>query len=97
MGTVHSVKGETHIATLYLETFHRDYEGNRIKGYICGNHSIPGKELIKYNLKIAHVGMSRPTHLLCIAMHKDRIGCLTCQNKNSCHWEIIDDLVVNIK
>jgi len=94
LGTVHSVKGETHAATLYLETFYYDYDSNRIKSFICGEYEknkIKGR--VKENLKIAYVAMSRPTHFLCLALHSERIGCLSCNNKNNCRFEIIEDLI----
>jgi DNA helicase II / ATP-dependent DNA helicase PcrA len=73
VGTVHSVKGETHTATLYLETF---YYGKtcgeqlieQIKGVPFVNN---GKQKRKAQcIKVAHVGLSRPTDLLCFAMNK---------------------------
>lgn len=68
--TVHKVKGETHSATLYLETeMNRGSDLKRImplfKGNLLGNKSIYEK-----SRKIAYVGMSRPTHLLCVAMQE---------------------------
>lgn len=68
IGTVHSVKGETHTATLYLETFYnKKYEYNNAIE-IVGNSS----EDIKKTKKMLHVGFSRPTHLLCFAVGKKR-------------------------
>lgn len=94
IGTIHSVKGETHGATLYLETYFHEYDSDRIKDFICGNYNCDKvKGRIKDNLKMAYVGMSRPIHLLCFAVHKDRIGCLTCDKKSMCNWEINDELV----
>lgn len=71
--TVHGVKGETHTATLYLETnFHK----NSIKYFI--NKLVHDNEQKSKNnsqdreekaTRIAHVAFSRPTHLLCIAIH----------------------------
>ncbi len=70
--TVHGIKGETHTATLYLET---KYYDNSIK-YFCdeltGHISKKKSDSKRKNqaLKIAHVAFSRPTHFLCIAMYK---------------------------
>ncbi|MGG3284392.1 UvrD-helicase domain-containing protein [Paenibacillus solani] len=71
--TVHSVKGETHTATLYLETFYRQYDIQSIMGYLKGNHTPPRGATLQSSLKMAYVGMTRPTHMLCVAAHKD--GC----------------------
>ena len=78
IATVHSVKGETHTATLYLETYYnKKYDIERIMSYLTKTDHTKktkkvGKEEMKA-LKIAYVGMSRPSHLLCLAAHKDNI------------------------
>lgn len=75
VGTVHSVKGETHLATLYLETFYRKSCGQHLIDQLLGKpYSPPQNKKDTYKkacLKIAHVGMSRPTHLLCVALNQD--------------------------
>ncbi|MBA7517703.1 RecBCD enzyme subunit RecB [subsurface metagenome] len=75
IGTVHSVKGETHTATLYMETFYwRKYESERLKEFFKGNF-ISGNEKprAKESLKVAYVGMSRPKYLLCVAVHYNHV------------------------
>ena len=67
VGTVHSVKGETHAATLYLETdYYGETDAKRLINFLKGKR--PSSELKKerhiQNLKIAHVAFSRPKHLL---------------------------------
>lgn len=66
--TIHGVKGETHDATLYLET---DFKGasdlNRILPYY-GVGKMENSKLYDYSRKLAYVGMSRPKKLLCVAM-----------------------------
>jgi len=74
VSTIHSVKGETHTSTCYLETFFHDYDIKRIINYIKGEYSKPRHKRVIQNLKMAFVGMSRPSHLLCIAVHKDSIS-----------------------
>jgi len=75
VGTIHSIKGETHTATLYLETYYYgDYESSRLKEYFKGNRSTGNEGVrVKESLKMAYVGMSRPTHLLCVAVHENRV------------------------
>lgn len=66
--TVHGVKGQTHIATLYLETFWNKKTVENIIEYIRGeSKKRPGKQVEK-QLKIAYVAMTRPKELLCITM-----------------------------
>lgn len=66
--TVHGVKGETHDATLYLET---DYmrSSDIIRVLNCYDVGKSGTSpLYDYSRKIAYVGMSRPRKLLCVAI-----------------------------
>ncbi len=74
VSTIHGVKGETHTATCHLETFFHDYDIKRIINYLKGEYSVPIQKRVKQNLKMAFVGMSRPSHLLCIAVHRDSIS-----------------------
>ena len=71
VGTVHSVKGETHTATLYLETM---YYGKRCCEYLIDKMIGGQNKKIGVHesraLRIAYVAFSRPTHLLCIAFDK---------------------------
>lgn len=73
IGTIHSVKGETHTATLYMETFFdKGFESKRIIDYITDNGIEKLKPITKKTFKMIHVGFSRPTHLLCFAIDKKR-------------------------
>ena len=87
IGSVHSVKGQTHCATLYLESyFNKSYESKRLKDAFLG-HSIQSSDEVLQSLKMVYVGFSRPTNLLCVAIHKDRFTqCLSQINTEI--WEI---------
>jgi superfamily I DNA/RNA helicase len=69
VGTVHSVKGETHTATLYLETLTHELNSKKLLPFCLGNYPAKEAKLSRHreNLKIAHVAFSRPTHLLAFA------------------------------
>ncbi len=98
--SIHAVKGQTHCATLYLESyFHKDgrganvksYESQRLKDQFLGIQIQSSKvgERVKQSTKMAYVGFSRPTNLLCVAVHKDRFDTLLSGiNRND--WEIIE-------
>lgn len=66
INTVHSVKGETHLATLYLDTFYKKYD---ISEYLIENLLSIKKnsEKNKERQNIIFVGASRPKYLLCFA------------------------------
>ncbi len=69
--TIHGVKGETHTATLYLETYYKIYDiGGKILPFVL-NPSKPDNAC-KKRLPFAYVAMSRPTHFLCLAVHSNR-------------------------
>lgn len=73
VSTVHAVKGETHFATLYLETFHNGHVSTLIKNRLCKIPQTKSESnLTKKALKVSYVAMSRPTHLLCFAIHRKR-------------------------
>jgi hypothetical protein len=75
VSSVHAVKGETHTATLMLETFYYGYDMHRILPNLKGQ-AATGREAkrVKESLKIALVACSRPTHLLAAAIHADTLG-----------------------
>lgn len=81
--SVHSVKGQTHDATLYLESYYyvdgkgsnaKSYESQRLANQFLGNPFNLTTERAKQSTKMAYVGFSRATQLLCIAIHKDRFS-----------------------
>ncbi len=74
--SVHGVKGQTHCATLYLESYFqkdgnganaKSYESQRLRDQFLGTQiqSNVG-DRVKQSAKMAYVGFSRPTDLLCI-------------------------------
>ncbi len=74
-GSIHSVKGQTHTATLVLETYWQDkkarYNLELLLPWLTkkkhGWDSTDGKQQ-RDRLKLHYVAMTRPTHLLCLAM-----------------------------
>lgn len=93
VATIHSVKGETHVATLYLETsYYNKHESQRIMEQLKGNYYIPNRNTdvrIKETLKMAHVGMSRPKYFLCMAIHRNRFD-NSLNIDNGGMWEIVN-------
>lgn len=99
IGTVHSVKGRTHYATMYVETF---YEGK----YECEHLNVNRRGEILNPLygddvantgvyaslarKMMYVGFSRPTHLLCYASEKRRWTDANLEKMRGQGWNVID-------
>lgn len=75
LSTIHSVKGETHDATLVMETKNYNYDIGQLLNHIAGLDvtRVTQKRKIKYSRQL-YVAASRPRHLLCIAIHQDRIA-----------------------
>lgn len=95
ISNVHASKGQTHSATLYLESYYRtSYESERLSSQFLGNPIVVNNNLgvrIKESARMAYVGLSRPTHLLCIAIHGDRFNRLFGElNNQNDKWEIIN-------
>lgn len=87
--SVHSVKGQTHCATLYLESYyHSSYESQRLQSQFLGNHFNDNRVHHKSSIKMAYVGFSRPTDLLCVAIHKNRFDAQLNEIDTDV-WEII--------
>ncbi len=95
--SVHAVKGRTHCATLYLESYFqkdgsganaKSYESQRLQDQFLGTQiqSTVGNR-VKQSAKMAYVGFSRPTDLLCIAIHQDRFNAFQ-DTINTDIWEI---------
>ena len=76
VGSIHSVKGETHIATLVMDTFYKKHHLLMLKPWLLGAKSGGGSEnkTLLSRLRQHYVAMTRPSHLLCLAMRED---CLT--------------------
>lgn len=94
--TIHGVKGETHSATLYLETFNRVYDiGSKILEFIISTERQRTRQrandAFRKRLPLGYVAMTRATHFICLAVHKDRYS----ENhrayfENSNEWNVIN-------
>ena len=82
LGSIHSVKGETHTATLVLDSFFYKHHLSELKPWILGERTggikkrsrgkteLEGSRMLG-RLKLHYVAMTRPSHLLCLAMRRD--------------------------
>ncbi|MBS1587517.1 MAG: ATP-dependent helicase [Bacteroidetes bacterium] len=72
--TVHSVKGQTHTATLYMETKFHNYESEKCLNQLLGQSALNiAGQRARAASKLMYVGLSRPTDLLCLAIARERI------------------------
>lgn len=70
--TIHKSKGETHTATLVIETYKDGYDVFQLLDYFKGS-SKKAIKTIEAKKKLIYVATSRATHLLCLAIHKKHI------------------------
>ena len=70
VGSIHSVKGQTHTATLVLETYWYTHNLESLLPWLSGDRAGAGaaNDRQKYRLKVHYVAMTRPSHILCLAM-----------------------------
>lgn len=94
VSTVHGVKGETHTATLYMETYYEkgqggNFESERLATQLKGGTvATTAHNLVKQSAKMVYVGFSRPTHLLCLAMQEARFEKIKADLDGD-EWEIV--------
>lgn len=105
LASVHAVKGQTHCATMYIESSYQrpTYETQKViktKGKDKSNpllleeHKCNGT-YDKQALKMMYVGFSRPTHLLCFVVLEENVkDCLDklCHTKGGI-WEVDKELI----
>ncbi|MCF2674056.1 UvrD-helicase domain-containing protein [Fusobacterium varium] len=85
--TVHGVKGETHDATLYVETEkNRSSDIKRVLPYLGVGKLGKGVD-VERSRKCVYVGMSRPSKLLCLAVQESTY---TKSGSAFSNWNIVD-------
>lgn len=81
ISTIHGVKGETHLATLYLDTyFKKKYDVSDILLDICLKKNLSSTKEMNERKNILYVGCSRPKFLLCLTCKKEKIENLNKDN-----------------
>ncbi len=97
LSSIHAVKGQTHCATMYIESAYRTpvYETLKFKTkkpYLFEQHRCKGV-YDKQALKMMYVGFSRPTHLLCFAVLEENVK-EDLQKFRETGWKVMDDLIL---
>lgn len=73
VATIHAVKGETHDATLVLETLFHEHDIELAIPLLAGRAPSKTTGRSVEHLKRLFVGATRPKELLCFALHEDHI------------------------
>lgn len=76
LGSIHSVKGETHTATLVMETFYHKHYLKMLLPWLLGDSCGGTKQGVQKlkALRLHYVAMTRPSELLCLAMREDALA-----------------------
>lgn len=92
LGSIHSVKGETHTATLVLESYFHDHHLQELKPWLLGMKSGGTGQKVRMSgrLKLHYVAMTRPSHLLCLAMRRDSLDDAEIAALVARGWHIIE-------
>lgn len=89
IGSIHSIKGRTHLATLVLETKYRAYNIKSIIEYLCGEYKKPTVTNAN-RLKCQYVAMTRAKGLLCMAIPKNNVTPNQKEKLSKLGWEIVE-------
>ncbi len=76
LGSIHSVKGQTHLATLLLNTYWYGHSSPRIMPWLTGQKSNGNGAGARDVQRLLHsyVAMTRPCHLVCLAVPRTALG-----------------------
>ena len=76
LGSVHSMKGQTHLATLLLSTYWYDHSAERMLPWLLGEKvNLNGAGARdRARLRQTYVAMTRPSHLICLAVPRSVLG-----------------------
>lgn len=76
IGTIANAKGETHFATLVLESFNtRSFDITAVLPLLCGEKDVSeySTDVLRSHVKNIFVATSRPKRILCLAVHQERL------------------------
>jgi DNA helicase II / ATP-dependent DNA helicase PcrA len=98
VGSIHSVKGETHLATLVFDTHFNGSHLKRIKPWLTGEKAglTSRKPELRKSLKQHYVAVTRPSHLLCLAMRSDALTDVEIAQLRARQWSIGDIVEQNV-
>ncbi|MBK8233906.1 MAG: ATP-dependent helicase [Candidatus Eisenbacteria bacterium] len=76
LGSVHSMKGQTHLATLLLSTYWHEHSAKRMLPWLLGERTnLSGAGVQdRARLQQTYVAMTRPSHLICLAIPRTVLG-----------------------
>jgi hypothetical protein len=104
LGSIHSVKGQSHLATMLLSTYWHDHSAIRMSPWLLGTkvNGTGAGDRDRRRLLQTYVAMTRPTHLICLAVPRSTFGddetyaddIATLKARGWCVGEIVDGAAV---
>ena len=95
INTIHATKGQTHQATLVLETYYYQSDLVTILPYLSGRGiQNPGMRVQTRFLPLTYVSCTRPSHFLCLAIQKDHINTDQQNQLLEFGWRIDESLII---
>ncbi|MGY5263559.1 UvrD-helicase domain-containing protein [Lactiplantibacillus plantarum] len=86
LGSIHSVKGQTHLATLLLETFLKTHDVKKILPFLEGKES---KNSNDERMSLNYVALTRAKGMVCIALPESEISDKDEHLLRACGWDFI--------
>lgn len=76
LGSIHSVKGQTHVATLLLNTFWHAHSSKQMLPWLLGEKMNGGGANARDRKRLlqTYVAMTRPSHMVCLAIPRSPLG-----------------------
>jgi hypothetical protein len=76
LGSIHSVKGQSHLATMLLSTFWHAHSSKKMLPWLLGKRSNKSGAKIQDSMRLlqTYVAMTRPSHLVCLAVQRSTFG-----------------------
>ena len=96
LSSIHRVKGETHTATLVLESYRSAHHLKTLLPWLCGKRPSSRKandseeSAMQERLRLHYVAMTRPSHLLCLAMRSDAVDTQSRDALSARGWHLIN-------
>ena len=93
VGTIHSAKGQTHTATLVVETFAWKHDLEDLLPWLLGQKEGSGQRCGRrreVRMRLVYTAMTRPSHLLCLALQGSVVDTETRDCLIDRGWRVVD-------
>jgi len=93
VGTIHSAKGQNHTATLVVETFAWKHDLEDLLPWLSGQREGSGQgcgQRREERMRLVYTAMTRPSHLLCLALRRDGVDGRTRRDLINCGWRVVN-------